>query len=117
MTPKQRKAVSARMKEYWEQRRVAQTVKAREAAGVPILDLTQLLDPKKDMVNHPAHYTFSKYEVADVADEWYANEPHLWQANKYMARWDKKGDPLENLEKAVWYIQRKINKLKEQRNA
>lgn len=72
---------------------------------------------KDDMVNHPAHYTFGKFEVADVADDWYATEPLLWNANKYMARWDKKGDPIENLEKAIWYIQRKINKLKEQQNA
>jgi len=67
---------------------------------------------QNDTVNHPSHYTFSKYEVADVADEWYPHEPLLWNSNKYLARWDKKGDPIENLEKAIWYIQRKINQLK-----
>ena len=68
---------------------------------------------EEDMVNYPSHYTFSEFEVADVADAWYPDEPHLWNANKYMARWNKKGDPVENLEKAIWYLKRKINILKE----
>lgn len=115
-TAKQKKEYSKRMKEMWAAKRAVKALDREakeigrlidETTGIP--NLLRGNDP----VNHPAHYTFSKYEVADVADEWYPTEPHLWQANKYLARWDKKGDPVENLEKAIWYIQRKINKLKE----
>lgn len=99
-TKEQRKRISEAVKLAW--------AKKRKALEPQVLAES----PTSDMVNHPSHYTFSKYEVADVADAWYPNEPLLWNANKYLARWDKKGDPIENLEKAVWYIQRKIAKLK-----
>ena len=78
-----------------------------------VMDLKYNPHFEEDMVNHPSHYTFSEYEVVDVADAWYPDEPHLWNANKYMARWNKKGDPVENLEKAIWYLKRKLNILKE----
>lgn len=67
---------------------------------------------KGDLVNHPPHYTFGKYEVVYVLQDWFPNEPLLWNATKYLPRWDKKGDPIENLEKAVWYINKKIEQLK-----
>lgn len=65
-----------------------------------------------DLVNHPPHYTFGKYEVIDVLMDWFGSEPLLWNATKYLARWDKKGDAIQNLEKAVWYINKKIEQLK-----
>ena len=65
-----------------------------------------------DLVNHPPHYTSGKYEVIDVLEDWFAHEPLLWQVAKYIARWDKKGDKLENLEKAEFYLKRKIEQLK-----
>lgn len=105
---KQRKAHSKRMKAMWEHKR---------KQGGDYADAVITARLRNDMVNSPAHYTFSKYEVADVSDEWYGTEPLLWNANKYMARWDKKGDPIENLEKLIWYVQRKINQLKEKQNA
>ncbi len=66
---------------------------------------------KTDMVNHPPHYTAGRFEVIDVLEDWFPTDPLLWQVGKYIARWDKKGDPLENLAKAQWYLQRKIAKL------
>ena len=65
-----------------------------------------------DFVNHPPHYTSGKYEVIDVLEDWFAQEPLLWQTVKYLGRWNKKGDPLENLEKAEFYLKRKIQQLK-----
>jgi hypothetical protein len=65
-----------------------------------------------DMVNSPPHYNKGKYEAADVLDDWFASDPHLWNANKYMIRHEHKGKPIEDLEKAIWYINRKIAKLK-----
>lgn len=77
-----------------------------------INNMRRRADAKVDMVNHPPHYTKGKYEAADVLDDWFLTEPHLWNAGKYMSRWDAKGDPVENLEKAIWFINRKISYLK-----
>ena len=65
-----------------------------------------------DMVNCPPHYTSGKYEVIDVLEDWFPNDPHLFIIVQYLARWDKKGDPLENLAKAEFYLKRKIEQLK-----
>ena len=66
----------------------------------------------EDFVNHPPHYTSGKYEVIDVLEDWFPNDPLLWQVGKYLGRWDKKGDRLENLEKAEFYLKRKIEQLR-----
>lgn len=119
LTKKQR---SAAMKAAWVRRKAKQAALREaiiEADGKEDAvrffgpSLPQLLEGHRpDMVNHPPHYTATKYQPADVADEWFPHEPLLWNSNKYLARWDKKGDPIENLEKAVWYIKRKIAQLK-----
>ena len=64
-----------------------------------------------ETVNHPPHYTFGKYEVIDVLEDWFPEEPHLWQVGKYIARAARKGDELEDLKKARWYLERKIKQL------
>ena len=66
-----------------------------------------------DNVNHPAHYTDGKIEVIDFIEDKRLNF-HRGNAVKYIARAGKK-DPakeIEDLEKAVWYLQREIEKLK-----
>ena len=65
----------------------------------------------QETVNHPPHYTFGKYEVIDVLEDWFPAEPHLWQVGKYIARAARKGDELEDLKKARWYLERKIKQL------
>jgi len=63
-----------------------------------------------DAVNHPSHYTAGKIEVIDFIED--QNFPyHLGNAVKYICRAGKK-DPdklVEDLQKAVWYINRYIN--------
>lgn len=66
---------------------------------------------KDDTVNHPAHYTFGKFEVIDVLEEWFPTNPLLWQVGKYIARADHKGNRLTDLKKAQWYLQREIDRL------
>lgn len=66
-----------------------------------------------DPVNHPQHYTFGKYEVIDVLEDWFSADPLLWQVGKYLARAGRKGDVLEDLKKARWYLDRRIAKLEE----
>lgn len=64
-----------------------------------------------DNVNHPSHYNNGKIEVIDFIEEQELGF-HLGNAVKYISRAGKK-DPkkhIEDLQKAVWYIQRYIEK-------
>lgn len=64
---------------------------------------------KPEMVNHPAHYNHGKIEVIDVIEDWNLNF-NLGSAVKYIGRTDHKSDPIEDLKKAAWYIQREIDR-------
>lgn len=64
-----------------------------------------------DNVNHPAHYTDGNIEVIDFIEDKKLGY-HLGNAVKYIARAGKK-DPdkyVEDLQKAVWYLQREIKR-------
>jgi hypothetical protein len=67
-----------------------------------------------DAVEHPAHYTSGKIEVIDYIED--QKLPyHLGNAIKYISRAGKK-DPdktIEDLQKAVWYINRYIGLLQQ----
>jgi hypothetical protein len=63
-----------------------------------------------DAVNHPKHYTFGQYEVLDVLMDWFADDPLLWQVGKYIARAKHKGQELEDLQKARFYLDKRIQK-------
>ena len=68
-----------------------------------------------DPVEHPKHYTTGKIECIDYIEDKELGF-HLGNAVKYITRAGKK-DPaktVEDLEKAVWYIQRKIELLKKE---
>ena len=62
-----------------------------------------------DPVNHPPHYTAhpSGVECITVVEHMGFN---LGNAIKYLWRADEKGQPIEDLQKARWYIDREINK-------
>lgn len=64
-------------------------------------------------VNHPSHYTDGKIEVIDFIEEKGLNF-HRGNAVKYIARAGKKDKfkEVEDLEKAAWYINREIERLK-----
>ena len=67
----------------------------------------------ENAVTHPSHYTDGKIEVIDFIEDKRLNF-HRGNAVKYISRAGKK-DPakeIEDLEKAVWYLQREIEKLK-----
>ena len=69
----------------------------------------------KESVNHPQHYGGKEnpYEAIKVIEAW-GLEFCLGNVVKYLSRAGKK-DPakeLEDLEKALWYLQRKIETLK-----
>lgn len=71
------------------------------------------LNLTNDPVNHPSHYTDGKIDVIDFIDDKKLNFCR-GNAVKYIARAGKK-DPnkeIEDLEKAVWYLQHEITRLK-----
>jgi len=73
--------------------------------------------PDKEMVDHPAHYNTGKYEVIDVLEDW-GFEPEFSAACviKYVARHMHKGNPLRDLRKAKWYLNRLIEMLEKEQS-
>lgn len=67
-----------------------------------------------EQVNHPNHYGGGEnpYEAIKVIEAWELNF-HLGNAVKYISRAGKKGAAKQDLQKAVWYLQREIDKHKE----
>ncbi len=65
-----------------------------------------------DPVNHPSHYTDGKIEVIDFIEDKKLNF-HRGNAVKYISRAGKK-DPTkekEDILKAIWYLQRDVQRL------
>lgn len=62
-----------------------------------------------DPVNHPNHYGGgdNPYEAIKVIEAWELGF-HLGNTVKYISRAGKKGDALEDLRKAAFYLQREI---------
>lgn len=56
------------------------------------------------------HYKTGTVEAIDLIEA-YDLDFCLGNAVKYIARAGRKGDAVEDLEKAMWYLQRKINQL------
>lgn len=65
-----------------------------------------------EQVNHPQHYQTDKgIEAIDVLEAFFDKDPMLWTACKYLLRAGKKGDKVEDLRKAQWYLNREISRL------
>ena len=62
-----------------------------------------------DPVNHPKHYTNHPSGIECIQITEYMGFC-LGNAIKYIWRADLKSDAIEDLEKAIWYIQREIDK-------
>ena len=68
---------------------------------------------EEESVNHPSHYGGSDntYEAIKVIEAWQLNF-NLGNVIKYISRAGKKGSKTEDLQKALWYLQREVNKQK-----
>jgi hypothetical protein len=66
-------------------------------------------------VDHPTHYggVDNPYEAIKVVEAWDLGF-HLGNVVKYVSRAGKKGDALEDLKKARWYLDRHIANLEAQ---
>ncbi len=65
-----------------------------------------------DFINQPPHYIEGRQiEPIDVIEDWNLGF-HLGNAIKYLSRAGRKGNnPVEDLEKAVWYVNRYADKI------
>jgi hypothetical protein len=103
----------------WNEQKILPNVKPEPSQNAK-------LEPKKewrpiqyaepDMVNHPSHYTRGKVEAIDALESAVTGlegkEAGLtWQVIKYMWRWKFKGQPLRDLQKARFYLERLIKSL------
>ena len=64
-----------------------------------------------DLVNQPPHYTAGGIETIDFIEAKKLNY-NLGNVIKYLTRADHKGNKLEDLRKAQWYLSREINSTK-----
>lgn len=62
---------------------------------------------KEDVVNHPKHYTTGSIEVIDFIEDQKLGF-HLGNVVKYICRSRHKGQELQDLKKARWYLERLI---------
>jgi hypothetical protein len=68
---------------------------------------------KSEKVDHPVHYKpiGAKYEAIDVIEDWDLGFSD-GNAVKYICRHRFKNNPVEDIEKAIWYLKRHLETLK-----
>ena len=66
---------------------------------------------KPDLINRPPHYTHGCIETIDAIEAWGLGF-HLGNVVKYVSRADHKGNALDDLLKARWYLDREIERRK-----
>ena len=68
----------------------------------------------KDNVNSPDHYNFGKIECIDYLEDNLKQGFAFYldgNIKKYLHRWQYKDNPLEDLQKARWYLDKLILKV------
>ena len=65
---------------------------------------------EKEQVNHPSHYQ-QGIEPIEVIESWDLNF-HLGNVIKYTLRAPYKENMIQDLEKAKWYLERELQRLK-----
>lgn len=78
---------------------------------INVLDALDALK-KPDLINHPPHYQGKGLECIQVIKAFDLNF-ELGNAIKYILRAGKKGSRKQDLQKAVWYINKQIESLDE----
>ena len=73
-----------------------------------------MADTGNDIVKHPAHYCYSKYEPKDVIRDWGLNF-NLGSTVKYIVRAGRKDDIIQDLKKAKQFLEFEIEALENER--
>lgn len=95
---------------------ITKHIEPKSATRLPIVKEEKTVAPVKlsakehDVVNHPSHYTRGNIEVIDFIEDQQLSY-HLGNVVKYVARAGYKGDKVEDLKKAQWYLNRYIRTL------
>lgn len=108
--------VAKAKKSNWEQLGLFSSDKPVVGIEVGGLTLTEVADgkvrwTKPDTVNHPAHYKIGGIETIDFIEA-KSLDYNLGNVVKYITRADHKGNKLEDLRKAQWYLTRAIESAK-----
>jgi len=75
----------------------------------PILNpVIEMIEPQADPVNHPPHYKAGGIETIDFIEAKKLNY-NLGNVVKYVTRADLKGNRKQDLEKALWYLNRELS--------
>jgi hypothetical protein len=83
------------------------------AKGMKVIAIStsnKSIHSKADMVNHPPHYKAGGIETIDFIEAKNLGY-NLGNVVKYVSRADLKGNKLEDLQKAKWYLDRAISNL------
>lgn len=78
---------------------------AKELGPDPVVEM---FDPIPDPVNHPPHYKAGGIETIDFIEAKKLNY-NLGNVVKYITRADLKGNRKQDLEKALWYLNRELS--------
>jgi hypothetical protein len=84
--------------------------KAESKKSEPKLIMEYVAPEKTDPVNSPAHYLVGGIETIDFIEAKQLNY-NLGNAVKYIARSGHKDDRKQDIEKAVWYLNREISRM------
>jgi hypothetical protein len=77
----------------------------------PLFSGMPIMIDQPSSVDHPPHYNQSSIEVIAAIEAWELDF-HGGNVVKYLVRAKHKGHELEDLQKALWYLQRKIDLIK-----
>ena len=64
-----------------------------------------------NLVDPPEHYNQGRYETIDVIEDWDLDF-NCGNAVKYISRHMHKGTAIRDIEKAIWYLKRRLDTLK-----
>ncbi len=88
--------------------------------GLPRVQALVERDERDEQVDHPPHYggADDPYETIKVLEAWGIATPeaYLFNVIKYLSRAGKKGDQLQDLRKAQWYLNQLICRLDDSDN-
>ena len=78
-------------------------------------EVNDIIFSKNDNVNSPPHYKYGKKETIDVIQDCMTDDEYhgYLKGNvlKYISRYKFKGEPLEDLKKAQWYLNRLVKEV------
>lgn len=74
-----------------------------------LMELAKRVTNNTEKVDHPSHYNQGQIEVIDYIEDIGMGEDFCaGNAIKYISRYKYKQKPLEDLQKAKWYVERLI---------